>query len=338
MLTEKTISVVVACYRDAGSVHEMYRRLTAVLRGITPSYEIIYVNDNSPDNALELLEEIAARDPRLTVITHSRNFGSQMAFTSGMQQSIGEGVILMDGDLQDPPEVIPALVTEWLKGFEVVYGVRERRQENALKEFARKAFYRIYRRLSYLEMPLDAGDFSIMSRAVVDSLLQMPERDRFLRGLRTWVGFRQTGVPYVRPERFAGESTNSMLENLRWAKRGIFSFSYQPLELISLLAFAVTILTGLGIVVYGLFYFLLPKSPRGFLTILVAVLFLGAVQLFSLSIIAEYLGRIFEEVKQRPRYIVRDIRNDHRAEAGSAVPAAPRPTRLRAYAPSASPR
>jgi dolichol-phosphate mannosyltransferase len=316
LLTDRTISVVVACYRDAGSVHEMYRRLTAVLDEITPSYEIIYVNDNSPDNAAELLAELAETDPRLTVISHSRNFGSQMAFTSGMQQSVGDAVILMDGDLQDPPEVIPALVAEWIQGFEVVYGVRERRQENALKELARKAFYRIYRRLSYLNVPLDAGDFSIMSRCVVDAILQMPERDRFLRGLRTWVGFRQKGVPYVRPERFSGESTNSLLDNIRWAKRGIFSFSYQPLELISMLAFGATALTGVAILLYALFYFLIPQSPRGFLTILVAVLFLGAVQLFSLSIIAEYLGRIFEEVKMRPRYIVRETRNDHRMNPG----------------------
>jgi len=284
-----------------------------VLGEITLSYEIIYVNDNSPDNAADLLAEVSAADPRVTVIGHSRNFGSQMAFTSGMRQAVGDAVILMDGDLQDPPEVIPSMVAEWLKGFEVVYGVRQRRQESAWKEAARKLFYRLYRRVSYVEMPLDAGDFSIMSRCVVDSILQMPERDRFLRGLRSWVGFRQTGVPYTRPERFSGESTNSMLDNLRWAKRGIFSFSYQPLELISILAFAVTVLTGLAILLYGLLYLVIPQAPRGFLTVLVAVLFLGAVQLFSLSIIAEYLGRIFEEVKQRPPYIVREIRNDHRA-------------------------
>lgn len=315
MLTDKTISVVVACYRDAGSVHEMYSRLTAILRRITNSYEIIYVNDNSPDNAGELLAQLASRDPRVTVISHTRNFGSQMAFTSGMQQSVGDAVIVMDGDLQDPPEVISSLVSKWLEGFEVVYGVRERRRESILMQTARKMFYRIYRRLSYLEMPLDAGDFSLMSRSVVDSILLMPERDRFLRGLRTWVGFRQTGIAYTRPERFSGESTNSMLDNFRWAKRGIFSFSYKPLELISLLAFIVTVLAGLAIVLYGSLYFLVPAAPRGFITILVAVLFLGAVQLFSLSIIAEYLGRIFEEVKQRPQYVVRQVLNDHKNES-----------------------
>jgi dolichol-phosphate mannosyltransferase len=318
VLTGKTISVVVACYRDAGNVREMYRRLTEVLKRVTPEYEIIFVNDNSPDNAEELLAELAAQDTRVTVISHSRNFGSQMAFTSGMQRSVGDAVILMDGDLQDPPEEIPALVHEWLTGYEVVYGVRERRREGRLMEGARKAFYRIYRRLSYLEMPLDAGDFSIMGRPVVDALLSMPERDRFLRGLRAWVGFRQKGVPYTRAARFAGESTNSFMDNIRWAKRGIFSFSYQPLEMISLLSFVATLATGVGIAVYIVLYFIIPEAPRGFLTLLVAILFLGSVQLFCLSILAEYMGRIFEEVKRRPPFIVRSIINDHR-QAGPKV-------------------
>ena len=312
MLTEKMISVVVACYRDAGSVREMYRRLTEALANVTPRYEIIFVNDNSPDNAEDVLREVASQDTRVTVISHSRNFGSQMAFTSGMRQSIGEAVVLMDGDLQDPPEVIPGLVAEWNQGYDVVYGVRATRDESSTMEALRRLFYRLYRSLSYVTVPLDAGDFSIMSRRVVDCILLMPERDRFLRGLRSWVGFRQTGVPYARAERFAGQSTNSWLDNIRWAKRAIFSLSYRPLELISLLAFLVTLLLGFAIVVYVILYFAVPNAPRGFLTLLVAVLFLGAVQLFSLSIIAEYLGRIFEEVKQRPHFIVRNILNDHR--------------------------
>jgi glycosyltransferase involved in cell wall biosynthesis len=319
VLTAKTISVVVACYRDADNVREIYRRLTEVLAQVTPKYEIIYVNDNSPDNAEELLAELASQDARVTVISHSRNFGSQMAFTSGMQRSVGDGVILMDGDLQDPPELIPDLVRRWLTGYDVVYGVRERRREGRLMEAARKAFYRIYRRLSYLEMPLDAGDFSILSRRVVEALLSMPERDRFLRGLRAWVGFRQTGIPYTRAERFAGQSTNSFMDNIRWAKRGIFSFSYQPLEMISVLAFLATLATGVGIVLYIALYFIVPSAPRGFMTLLVAVLFLGSLQLFCLSILAEYMGRIFEEVKQRPAFIVRSIMNDHREAPGTAA-------------------
>jgi dolichol-phosphate mannosyltransferase len=312
VLTDKLISVVVACYRDGGNVREMYSRLTSVLPQVTARYEIIFVNDNSPDNAEEILLEIAGQDAHVTVISHSRNFGSQMAFTSGMRQSLGDAVILMDGDLQDPPETIPVLIAEWAKGYDVVYGVREQRRENPLMEGARKLFYRLYRRLSYIDVPVDAGDFSVMSRRVVDAMLQMPERDRFLRGLRSWVGFRQTGVPYVRAARFAGESTNSLLENVRWAKRGIFSFSYRPLELISLMALMVTFLAGAAVVIYFILYFVIPNAPRGYLTLLVAILLLGAVQLFSLSIIAEYLGRVFEEVKQRPQFIVRSIANDHR--------------------------
>src|SRR5262249_4951526 len=190
---------------------------------------------------------------------------------------------------------------------------REKRRENPLMETARKLFYRLYRRLSYIDVSVDVGDFSVMSRRVVDVMLLMSERDRFLRGLRSWVGFRQTGVPYVRAARFAGESTNSLLENVRWAKRGIFSFSYRLLELISLMALMVTFFAALAMVVYFVLYFVIPNAPRGYLTFLVAILLLGAVQLFSLSIIVEYLGRMFEEVKQRLPFIVRSIANDHRS-------------------------
>ena len=313
MLQQKSISVVVACYADGGNVREMHRRLTAILPALTPDYEIIFVNDASPDNAEELLVEIAAADPRVTVISHTRNFGSQMAFTSGLRQSLGDAVVLMDGDLQDPPEAIPALVAQWTQGYDVVYGVRTRRAESFPMQIARKLFYRIYRRLSYIDVPLDAGDFSIMSRRVVDSVLLLPERDRFLRGLRSWVGFRQTGVEYVRAPRFAGESTNSFLDNFRWARRGIVSFSYKPLELISILALVFTVLACVAVAAYVVLYFVKGDAPPGYLTMLVAILVLGAVQLICLGVVADYLGRIFEEVKQRPQYLVRSVVNDHRA-------------------------
>lgn len=295
----------------------MYRRLTETLTDVTENYELIWVNDNSPDDAENLLETLADRDKKVTVISHSRNFGSQMAFTSGMKQSIGEAVILMDGDLQDPPEVISDFVKNWLKGFDVVYGIRANRKENSLMQGARKLFYRIYQKLSYLEIPLDAGDFSLISRQVVDAILAMPERDRFLRGLRSWVGYRQTGVPYVRSARFAGKSTNSFFDNVRWAKKGFFSFSYRPLEIISTLAFFITLLAGIAIILYIARYFTNPDAPAGFMTLLTAILFLGAIQLFSLSIVAEYLGRVFEEVKQRPQFLVRKIINDHKIHIGS---------------------
>ena len=229
MLTDKFVSVVIACYRDAGSVGEMHRRLVEVFKGVTPNYELLWVNDNSPDNAEELLSKIAAADPRVTVISHSRNFGSQMAFTSGMQQSLGEAVILMDGDLQDPPEVIPDFVRTWLKGCDVVYGVRTARRESRLLQTARKVFYRLYRRLSYIDMPLDSGDFSLMSRRVVNSLLEMPERDRFLRGLRSWVGFRQIGAsPTSVPSALRGSRPIHFGITFAGPNAGFFRFPISP--------------------------------------------------------------------------------------------------------------
>lgn len=313
MMTEKMLSAVVACYNDGGSVRLMYERLKKALASVTPHYEIIYVNDASPDNAGEILRELAARDERLTVITHSRNFGSQMAFTSGMTQAIGEAVVLLDGDLQDPPELIPAFAKKWLEGYEVVYGVRVRRRgESRFRQLGYRMFYRLFRRFSYVPIPLDAGDFSLLDRKVYLALAAMPERDRFLRGLRAFVGFRQIGIPYERAARYAGETTNSLLANFRWARRGIFSFFYKPLEYVTYLSMLTALFAGVAIVGYVAAYFLVPNTPKGFLTILVAVLFLGAIQLTSIAVLGEYVSRIFEEVKQRPRFIVKEIVNDHK--------------------------
>lgn len=314
MMTDRMISVVVACYRDEGSVQAMYERLTKVLSSITDKYEIIYVNDASPDRAEEVLREIAARDPRLTVVIHSRNFGSQNAFTSGMAQALGDAVVLMDGDLQDPPEIIPKLVEKWIEGHEVVYGVRVKRRESAFRQIAYKLFYRIFRFFSYLDIPLDAGDFSLIDRKIVNLLLGMPERQRFLRGMRVWLGFRQIGVPYERAARHAGESTNSLRDNFRWAKLGIFSFSYVPLEMITTMALFMVVLSLLAIVVYLILFMLSPgHPPTGFMTVLILILFIGGIQLLSLGMIAEYLGQVFTEIKGRPQYVTREIINDHRA-------------------------
>lgn len=306
MLTHRSVSIIVACYNDAGSVEEMLRRIHASMKNVTPNYEIIYVNDASPDNAEEVLSEALKKEPRLKVVLHSRNFGSQNAFTSGILQSQCEGVVLMDGDLQDPPELIPKFVQKWLEGFDVVYGVRERRKAGILMQLAYKMFYRIYRKMSYVNVPLDAGDFSLMDKKVARLLADMPERDRFLRGMRAWVGFKQTGVPYVRAKRFSGTSTNSLADNFRWAKKGIFSLSYMPLEWISYIAGVVVLITTITIVFYICAYFIF-GAPPGFITQLILTLFIGGIQLLCLSIIAEYLGRIFEEVKQRPRFIVKSV-------------------------------
>lgn len=314
MLTQKMLSAVVVCYRDEPSIRALYERLTTTLQAITPDYEIIYVNDASPDNSAEILYELCERDPRLTVVHHSRNFGAQAAFTSGMLQAKGDAVILMDGDLQDPPELITEFMHHWNDGVDVVYGVRRRREKSLgkINEWLYHLFYLIFQRLSYVKAPADAGEFSLLDRRVVDWMNALPERDRLIRGLRAWVGFRQTGIDYVRPERFAGVSTNSFWKNLRWAKKAIFSFSYAPLEWISLLAGCTVLLSLVGLLFYFVSFFLYPDAPRGITTMYVLVLFFASVQLLSLSIIAEYIGRIFEEVKQRPRAIVREVWNDHR--------------------------
>lgn len=320
-MNPRSLSVIIACYMDAGSVKAMHQRLSTVLPQLTSRYEIIFVNDCSPDNALELLREIAAADPHVTVISHSRNFGSQNAFLSGMKVCTGDGVVLMDGDLQDPPELIPQFYAKWLEGHDVVYGNRVKRKETLFRQVAYKLFYRLWRNLSYVKVPLDAGDFSLLDRRVVEHLLSFPERDVFLRGLRAFVGFRQTGVDYVRDPRFDGRTTNSFKGNLRWAAKAIASFSYKPLEWISAFAFFTTAVTLGFMVVYLGIYMTNPSAPRGFMTLLIAMLFLGSVQLLSLGILGRYLMHIFDEVKGRPRFIVDHILNDPRKkETGEEKP------------------
>ena len=305
----KKISAVIACYNDAPAVPIMHKRLTDVFRKMNVDYEIIFVNDGSPDNSEEVLGEIASKDPQVIAINHSRNFGSQMAFTSGMEIATGDAIVLLDGDLQDPPELIETFYEKWQEGHDVVYGIRAKREEGILIETARRLFYRMFRRLSYINMPVDAGDFSLMDRKVVDILLKMPERDRFLRGMRAWVGFKQTGIKYVRARRMFGKSTNTFLKNFGWARRGIFSFSYAPLEIMMYLSLCIVILSFIGIIVQVILRFVLPDIPRGFSTVIVLILFLGGIQLLCVSILGEYIGRIFEEVKQRPKSVIKSIIN-----------------------------
>ncbi len=304
------ISAVIACYRDAPAVPIMYERLVATFAKIGVDYEIIFVNDASPDDAAAVLAEIAGRDPKVVVINHTRNFGSQNAFTSGMRVSTGDAVALLDGDLQDPPELIAEFHKRWKEGYEVVYGVRVKRDAPLLLAGAYKAFYRLFRATSYVPIPLDAGDFSLLDRRVVKALNELPENNRFIRGLRAWVGFRQTGVPYVRPERMFGRTTNSWLKNLGWARKGIFSFSYVPLDFITWLAFATVVGAFIGGVAQIILRVVNPQSvPSGFTTLIVLMLFLGGIQLLCLSIIGSYLEHIYDEVKRRPPYLVESILN-----------------------------
>ena len=305
-----TLSAVIACYKDGEAIPVMHKRLTDVFTKIGCNYEIIFVNDGSPDNSEKILEKICLDDEKTTAIFHSRNFDSQNAFTSGMLQSTGDAVILLDGDLQDPPEIIEVFVEKWLEGFDVVYGSRINRDTSKLMNYAYKSFYRLFNKLSYLEIPLDAGDFSLMDRKVVNEINNAKEKDRFIRGLRAWVGFKQIGVPYHRPERLFGKSTNNFFKNVKWAKKGIFSFSYLPLEFMSFFSYVIVLISGLALLVYIILYFVNQEAPKGITTLIVLVLFLGGVQLLSISILSEYIGKILEETKRRPNFIIKKILNN----------------------------
>ena len=316
---QRKISAIIACYRDEPAVPVMHERLTKVFRKIGVNYEIIFVNDASPDNAGEVLAALAARDPKVVVINHTRNFGSQNAFTSGMHLATGDAVVLLDGDLQDPPELIEQFHAKWLEGFDVVYGVRIKREATNFLRVAYKGFYRVFRAASYVPIPLDAGDFSLLDRRVVNALNSLPENNRFLRGLRAWVGFRQIGVPYVRPERMFGTTTNNMLRNLGWARKGILSFSYVPLDCIVWLAFGTVGAALLAIMAQVALRLLRPELvPQGISTIIVLILFLGGMQLLCLAIIGSYLAHIYDEVKRRPPFIVESILNSPRPSTGNA--------------------
>ena len=324
---------MIACYLDGKAIPHMHRRLTEAFTAAGVDYEIVFVNDGSPDDSREILRELAERDRHVVVINHTRAFGAQSAFTSGMRIATGDAVVLLDGDLQDPPELIPDMVAHWREGYEVVYGERVDREGRRLKRWATKRFYRLFRRVSYVEVPVDAGDFGLMDRRVVDVLNQLPETQRFLRGLRAWAGFRQTGVPYRRPERMFGRSTNSFLKNLGWARKAIVSFSYVPLDFIMVLSLAIV-----GVSFGALFLQIVAKlafpdsAPKGISTLIVVVLFLGGIQLLCLSIIGSYLAHMYAEVKARPPFLVDEILNapgersegeDDGEPAETVAPAAP---------------
>lgn len=298
-----TISPVIACYKDAQAIPIMYDRLVATFKSIGCRYQIIFVNDGSPDDTQEVLQALCARDENVIAIQHSRNFGSQAAFASGMEVATGDAVVLMDGDLQDPPEVIPAFIEAWMQGNDVVYGRRVKREASWFMELAYRSFYRLFAKMASIRIPLDAGDFSLIDRRVVEHLVRLPEKEQFLRGLRAWVGFKQVGVDYVRPERMFGVSTNNIRRNIGWAKKGIFSFSYMPLEIMSYIGLLLTGLSVVAIVVQVVLRLMYPDIPQGITTIIVLILFFGGANLLGLAIIGEYLAKVVDETKSRPKFI-----------------------------------
>jgi len=319
-----SVSAIIACYRDGQAIPVMHRRLSDVFNKLNIGYEIIFVNDNSPDDSEEVIRTISARDHHVIGISHSRNFGSQSAFRSGMEISTKNACVLLDGDLQDPPEMIEKFVEHWRAGYDVVYGRRVKREAPWHMAIAYKLFYVLFQRFSYISIPRDAGDFSLMDQKVVRCLLEFPERDMFIRGLRAFVGFRQTGIDYLRPERMFGVTTNNLWKNIGWAKKGLLSFSNAPLNMLStagVLLFGFSLLLG---VVYVLSRLLFPAAaPRGFTSLVLAVIFFGSINILGLSIVGEYIAKIFEEVKQRPhflrRHFIRDgeIRAATQARAGT---------------------
>jgi dolichol-phosphate mannosyltransferase len=306
--TVRSVSAIVACYKDGQAIPIMYERLKKTFEELKIDHEIIFVNDNSPDDSENVIRSLSARDRHVIGISHSRNFGSQSAFRSGMEIASKNACVLLDGDLQDPPELISQFVTRWKEGYDIVFGRRVKREATLFMRFAYKFFYRLFDAFSYLSIPHDAGDFSLIDRRAVKAILQYPERDLFLRGIRAAVGFKQTGVDYVRPERMFGKTTNSFFKNVGWAKKGILSFSYTPLSLLSFfgtLLFLLSILLAAGQIASRLFF---PSaSPRGATTILLCIIFFGSLNLLGIAIIGEYIAKILEESKHRPHFIRKSI-------------------------------
>ena len=300
------LSVVIPCYNEDEVIGETYKRLQAFCAELVNlEVELIFVDDGSRDRTRELLEGYAAEDPRIRVIVFARNFGHQIAITAGIDAAGGDAVVLIDADLQDPPEVVHAMVARWREGYDVVYGTRtERLGESAFKRLTARCFYRLLNRLSDVPIPLDTGDFRLMSRNVVDTFKAMPEQDRFVRGMVSWAGFKQIALPYKRAERFAGESKYPLRKMLRFATDGILSFSTKPLQMSVGLGMFCAFLALAGII-YALALRLFTNIwVEGWTALMLAVLFIGGVQLICLGIVGEYIGRIYKEVKNRPLYIV----------------------------------
>ncbi|HEY3676327.1 MAG TPA: glycosyltransferase family 2 protein [Candidatus Tumulicola sp.] len=308
-----TLSIVVPMYNEAGNVPTLLERIVANVEAIegSPSYEIVVVDDGSTDRTADAVREELARRRNVMLVRLSRNFGHQLAATAGIELASGDAVILMDGDLQDPPELIGQFVERWRAGYDVVYAIRKSRKgESSFKLFTANLFYRTIKRLTKVSIPVDTGDFRLMSRRVVEALRRLPERHRFLRGMVSWVGYRQTGVEYDRDRREWGATKYPLPTMLRFAIDGITSFSDIPLRFASYFGFSVSAIAfvyALVVVVAKLFRVYPPGYTPGWASTIVAVVFLGGVQLISLGILGEYLGRIYDEVKGRPLYLISDI-------------------------------
>lgn len=299
-------SIVIPIYNEQETIPELYRRLKAVIDTLDAPAEVILVDDGSSDGSFDMLKELHRQDPRVKALRFSRNFGHQTAISAGIDNAQGDAVILMDGDLQDPPEVLPLFIAKWKEKFDVVYAIRKNRKENIFKRAAYATFYRLLRKLSYLDIPLDSGDFCLMDKRVAETVRTLRERSRFVRGLRTWAGFRQTGLEYERDYRFAGEPKYTFSKLLKLAYDGLFSFSTVPLRLAVYTGFFFAALAFFGGVLIIYRKLMHGIDVVGWASTIVVIIFLGGIILATLGIIGEYISRIYDEVKNRPLYVVQD--------------------------------
>jgi len=301
-----TYSFVIPIYNEAKTLPELQRRLAPILTGLNAATEVILVDDGSKDQSVELIRKICQNDPRFKLLQFARNFGHQIAITAGMDAAKGEAIIIMDADLQDPPEVVFKLIEKWKEGYEVVYAVRKSREgETWFKKTTAKIYYRLLKKLSQIDIPVDTGDFRLVDRKALDAFLSMREGHRFVRGMFTWIGFKQIGVEFERAERFAGETNYPFKKMLKFAIDGILSFSYVPPRMVLYLG-AWIALIGLISAVYAVIGYFQGKTVPGWTSLFVLVAFLGGIQLIVLGMLGEYIGRVHEEVKKRPLYIVRE--------------------------------
>jgi dolichol-phosphate mannosyltransferase len=302
------ISIVIPLFNEEAVIEELYRRLKITMDRLDENYEIILINDGSKDGTLSTMKKIAQSDSTIKLVDFSRNFGHQIAITAGIDYASGDAVVLMDADLQDPPEVIPKLVAKWKEGYDVVYAKRKKRiGESFFKRMTASLFYRLLKNMTNVEVPVDTGDFRLMDRKIVDILKHMKEKNRFVRGLVTWIGFDQTRVDFERDERFAGETKYPLTKMIGFAFDGITAFSFKPLKLASCLGFLAASM-GFVFIAYGVILKIFTNiTITGWTSLFVSTLFLGGVQLLCIGIIGEYVGRIYDETKKRPLYIVRDL-------------------------------
>lgn len=301
------ISIVVPMYYEEEVVNECYKRLTKEMIDNKFNYELIFINDGSKDRTLELLKEIALTDKKAKIINFSRNFGHQAAVTAGIKISKGDAVVIIDADLQDPPELIKDMITLWSEGYEVVYAKRKKRNgENFIKLFTAKCFYKLLNLLSEIEIPQDTGDFRLIDRKVADAFLEMPEKNRFIRGMISWTGFNQIALEYIRDERFSGNTKYTFSKMIKFAIDGIIGFSSKPLKIITTLG-SISVMLSFIVLIYSLYIkFSNGNVERGWTSIIVAITFFSGVQMLSLGIIGEYISRINDEIKSRPLYIIKN--------------------------------